>query len=343
MGFVETFRAREGDFVETREGLIFDVKGLIHPPNRLIAYVRYFPAESGERRRGGTFYRKVYSLKERDGFLGKGYPQYVYYDKTFGRWLEGVPVRDISKHYNPTVKLLALLKKKEVGPLEDYAIKFAQELHDSSGVTFQKIGVSGSLLVDLSTETSDIDLVVYGKANCLSVHRVLRKVSGSNEGVSHFDLEDLKRLYSFRVKDTKMSFEDFVKVERRKVYEGKFQGKDYFVRFILDWDEVEERYGDRRYVPLGRARIEATIEDDSKAIFTPCTYIVSNARFIGKSSLPQIVEIASFRGRFCEQATKDEKVVAQGTVERVTERDGRTHHRLILGEQPSDFMSIKTN
>jgi len=343
VGSMEKFRAREGDFVETREGLIFDVKGLIHPPDRLVAYIRYFPAKSGDRRRGGTFYKKVYSLKERDEFLRKEYPQYLYYDEAFSRWLEGVPIQDISKHHIPTVKLLALLEKKDVGPPESHAIKFARGLHDSSGVPIQKMGVSGSILVDLSTETSDIDLIIYGKANCLSVHRALRKLLENNEDVSPYDLEDLKRLYGFRVKDTEMSFEDFVKVERRKVYQGKFLGKDYFIRFVFDWEEVEERYGDRRYVPLGRAKIEATVEDDSKAIFTPCTYVVSDARFLGKSSFPQIGEIASFRGRFCEQAVRGEKTVAQGAVEKVIENDGRTYYRLILGEYPSDFMAVKGN
>jgi predicted nucleotidyltransferase len=26
---------REGDFIETTEGLIFDVKGLVHPPDKM--------------------------------------------------------------------------------------------------------------------------------------------------------------------------------------------------------------------------------------------------------------------------------------------------------------------
>ena len=59
-----TMKAREGDLIETREGLIFDVKGLTHPPDRVISYVRYFPHSTGDRERGGIKYEKVYSLKE---------------------------------------------------------------------------------------------------------------------------------------------------------------------------------------------------------------------------------------------------------------------------------------
>ncbi|MHA1338521.1 MAG: hypothetical protein ACTSRZ_01170 [Promethearchaeota archaeon] len=35
----------EGDFIETKEGLIFDVKGNIHPNKYVIAYVRYIPLD----------------------------------------------------------------------------------------------------------------------------------------------------------------------------------------------------------------------------------------------------------------------------------------------------------
>jgi len=52
------FKAREGDFIETFEGLIFDVKGLIHPPNRIIAFLRYFPDEKGERKKNSKRYRR---------------------------------------------------------------------------------------------------------------------------------------------------------------------------------------------------------------------------------------------------------------------------------------------
>ncbi|MBD3350653.1 MAG: hypothetical protein GF364_04115, partial [Candidatus Lokiarchaeota archaeon] len=36
-------QALEGDFIETKESLIFDVKGIKHPKNHVIAYLRYFP------------------------------------------------------------------------------------------------------------------------------------------------------------------------------------------------------------------------------------------------------------------------------------------------------------
>lgn len=37
------FFAVEGDFIENKDGIIFDVKGFLHPVDRIIAYIRYVP------------------------------------------------------------------------------------------------------------------------------------------------------------------------------------------------------------------------------------------------------------------------------------------------------------
>jgi predicted nucleotidyltransferase len=54
-----------------------------------------------------------------------------------------------------------------------------------------------------------------------------------------------------------MSFEDFEKVETRKTFQGMYEGTDYFVRFVKDWHEVDEQYGDVCYENAGYAKISA--------------------------------------------------------------------------------------
>ena len=56
---------REGDFIETFDGNIFDVKGLVHPPGKVIAFIRYTPNQRGDRKKGKVTYQKVYPLHER--------------------------------------------------------------------------------------------------------------------------------------------------------------------------------------------------------------------------------------------------------------------------------------
>jgi predicted nucleotidyltransferase len=151
----------------------------------------------------------------------------------------------------------------------------------------------------------------------------------------------LEVLFDFRSKDTLMGFEDFMRVENRKAFQGKFSGTDFFVRFVKDWNENTEKYGDVFYRTVGYAKIEAVVVDDVWGLFTPCSYLVDNVRFLEGGDFAPVKEIASFRGRFCEQAKVGEKMVAQGKVEQVTDkRVGRDYFRVLVGNRPSDFMML---
>ena len=44
----------EGDLIESKDGVFFDVKGLVHPPKRVIAFIRYVPDLNGNREKDGT-------------------------------------------------------------------------------------------------------------------------------------------------------------------------------------------------------------------------------------------------------------------------------------------------
>lgn len=336
-------RTREGDLVKNHESLIFDVKGLVHPPSRVIAFVRYFPDERGERRRNEKAYGKVYSLSKRYALLKETFPQYVVYDRVFDETLCEVPISDIKKHYDPVAKLRELRDSEGLDELERKALQFAELLKQIADVPWASIGISGSILGGLHVPKSDIDPIVYGSENCRKAYLALKEfLKDANSPFRSYNREELKALFDFRSKDTAMSFEDFVRTDSKKVMQGKFMGTDYFVRFVKDWNEVDEKYGDVQYKNVGYAMIRATIADDSESIFTPCTYRVENAAILEGSGIQSIQEIASFRGRFCDHARTGEKVIAQGKVEHVTDRRrNREYSRLLIGNKHSDYMVIE--
>ena len=334
--------AREGDFIETPEGLIFDVKGMVHPPDRIVAYLRYLIDPHGERWKNGRRYTKVYPLREREEVLKKRYPQYIYYDSVFGEYMQGVPRRHVLTVYKPQDKVTELLKKPKPDSIEAEAIELVQILKEHSGVKLEKMGISGSILLGLHTEKSDIDVIIYGKKNCISVHTALNSIMKRGETpIRRYSYEDLLRLYRFRSKDTWMPIEDFMRIEQRKSIQGKIRERDFFIRFIPDWNEVNEKYGDRIYIPAGYAKIKARVLDDSESIFTPCKYLICDVEFLEGTKVSPLREVASFRGRFCEQARKGEEVIAQGKVEKVIEKDGTEFFRLLLGARFTDFMISK--
>lgn len=328
---------REGDFIKIYDGAIFEVKGLCHPSERVIALIRYIPDHKGDRDLDGTIYRKVYSVDERYRILKERYPQFLIFDDAFGEYMPEVDLSSVIHVYRPNDKLGELRKNVQMSKLERQALLFTKILKKEAKIPWKKIGITGSILLGLCTDKSDIDIIIYGIKNCLRVHDTMQSLLASERYVSRYKMEGLRRLYQFRVKDTIMSFEDFLKHEIRKNFQGVFEGKEFFIRYVKDWNEVKEKYGEIIYKPEGYAKIRAKVLDDSESIFTPCVYKVTDVEFIEGQILNGLEEIASFRGRFCEQAKKDEIVIAQGKVERVITRD-KDYLRILLGSKPTDFM-----
>jgi predicted nucleotidyltransferase len=334
-------KAREGDFIETGEELIFDVKGLLHPPDRVIAYLRYIPDKRGPRERAGLRYRKVYALNKRTKLLAIRWPHYLYNSPVFSRQVQAVPLENIRRHYVPSEKLTELRRAHALDEQERLAVDLSETLVRKTGVSISKIGLSGSILVGLHTGESDIDLILYDKNTAHSCHEALRLLLETTaEGFSPLDRSDLRRLYVARNITHEVSFETFVRHEQSKVLQGKFRGVPYFLRCVKEWKEVNENYGAKKYFPVCRLSLDATIADDAESIFTPCTYRLSNVRLVDGGFGTQVpFEIVSFRGRFCEQAKKGDHVVAEGLLERILdERD--EIHRLVVGENARDHLIV---
>jgi len=334
--------AREGELIRTANHVIFDVKGLVHPPSRLIAFPRYIPSPEGTRRGKKGLYGKIYSLDERFQFLEQNMPDLIVHDPVFDEILCEVPVDMVVERYDPVERLRLLRASKMLKPLERKAVHLAEELKEAASIPWSSMGISGSILTGLYTLQSDVDPIVYGAENGHRAYEALKALLQDDvAGFKQYTREDLQALFDFRSKDTIMSFEDFAKVERRKAFQGMYEGIDFFIRFVKDWSQVTERYGDICYKNAGYAKITATIADDEEALFTPCTYRIENVTVEEGANLDPIKRIVSFRGRFCEQAQRGEVITAQGKVEHVVDnRSGQMYYRVILGNQPADYMVL---
>jgi len=334
-------KAREGDLIETFDGNIFDVKGLIHPPRKVIAFIRFTPDLKGDRKREGVTYHKVYPLHERYMLLRERFLQYLVYDRVFNEWLSEVPIETVRRHYKPVDHLRKLRQRRQLTQLERAALHFAELLKKKAHVSWSKLGVCGSLLVELHTPKSDIDIIVYGAQNCYKVYDSLKTlVNDKDSPVKSYSRRELRHLFDFRSKDTSMPFEDFVRTESRKLLQGKFKVRDYYIRCVKDWSEISEQYGTVHYQPVGYAQIKARVTDDSQMIFTPCHYKINNVEIVEGPKIEPIEEIVSFRGRFCEQARKGESVTAQGKIERVQRMGEQEYYRVLLGNNVLDHMIL---
>jgi len=333
---------REGDLIRTKSNVVFDVKGLLHPKDKVIAFPRFIPSPQGIRKSKGATYGKVYSLDERFKYLQNNHPDLIVFDPVFGETLCEVPIDQIAKVYHPTEKLSQLRKAKQLSELEGKALRLATTLKEKAGIPWNAIGISGSIMAGLTTETSDIDPLVYGVENSHKAYDALQQLRREpNSGFKAYNHAELKNLYDFRSKDTKMSFQDFERVENFKAFQGMFEGTDYFVRFVKDWAEIGEQYGDVSYKNAGYLKIVAEVMDATDALFTPCVYKLKNVEVVEGPQLAPIFGIISFRGRFCMQSGEGQYIEAQGKAELVTTRKGSIGYRIILGNKPSDYMVLR--
>ena len=325
--------------METAAGLIFTVKGVLHPPDRVVAYLRYVPDPCGERRRGRERYHRVYSVAEQQQALSARGLCYRTDDPALGVPVEAVPWEDVARIYDPRERLQRLRGDGPDDPLTSAALALAELLRDAAGVPPKALGLTGSLLFDLHGPASDIDLVVYGEQECRHVHAALtRLLSDPSAPVARPRGAELAAIHAVHRADTPLGAADFARLQAGKVNEGRFAGRPYFVRFVKLPAEVPERYGDPRYVPAGRALVEARVVDARDALFTPCRYALGDLRRLEGDRADGLREVVSFRGRFADQARTGEWVRAYGAVERVVWRDGGETMRLVVGGRPGDYL-----
>jgi len=330
-------RAREGDFVDSTDGLLFDVKGLLHPPDRVVAYLRYYPAGRGTRFRDRVRYVKVYDLAERRLLLEKRWPRYLYYDEMQGRELQGVPIDRIRALHLPGERLATLLHSRRKDAMEASATRLVKALSEDSGVALDCFGISGSLLVGLHRRNSDLDIIVYGAAAARRVQRTLSDLLEENRVFHAYGPRDLRRLYLRRSLGDALTRRDFERQERRKLFQGRFLSHEYFVRCVKSWKEITEHYGDVKCAPIGECAVSAEVVGDEESLLTPCRYLLGHVGILGGDTARVPREVMSFRGRFAEQARKGERVFARGRLERVRSR-GSDYYRLVVGEGSRDVL-----
>jgi Uncharacterized protein conserved in archaea len=84
--------------------------------------------------------------------------------------------------------------------------------------------------------------------------------------------------------------------------------------------------------------VKAVIGDDEENIMTPCRYGIQRSEVLEGRKIPPS-EIISFRGRFCEQAHRGDKVVARGLLEKVVGKEEEIF-QIVIGENPADYLKL---
>jgi predicted nucleotidyltransferase len=344
---MEIVEGIEGDYIETKkDNLFFDVKGLFHPNDRKICFLRFYPHSEGDRIKKSMIFRKIYNIDERYSILREKFPKYLFYSKELDLELQGVKSNEIKHIYTPRDFFKVLKEKVNLDNNE----KISRELCDfftiKGEIPEDSIGISGSTMVGLNNDDSDIDFIVYGTTSSLKFQEKLKRILFESKICRAYTLEEFKNHYKWRAGGSDITFEDFMRSEKRKLHQGKFQEVDFFIRYIKSPEDWKGNFYDYRYKNYGRLKIKAKITDSKDSIFTPCSYKIKCLKVLdtqlisNKIDVKDIYEINSFRGRFCEQAKEGETVLVEGKLEKVNYQDKEEYLRILLTDQINDKMII---
>lgn len=324
----------EGHFIVTDEKLIFEVKGIVHPEGRVIAYLRYVPDRQGERsNREGERYRKIYSLEEREVYLKENYPVHLWNSKMHGRVVQSVPIENIAFSLDPVDALRQLRDMGgHVSPIQEATCNLAEILVQKSGIEWGNIGVTGSQLVGLELTQSDIDLVVFGEDAARKLHACLISSDAVLE-FSSYQGELLEKHLQFRWSRHNGILHKLREIEARKAFQGIFRNWEVFVRAVKYPSEVVWKYNDYTFRGETERVVKGRVLDDSDSIFTPCYYAIDC------EELPTLRYLTSYRGRFAEHVRKGMEVKAKGRLETVKNTKTQDEYtQIVLGEKTTDYL-----
>jgi predicted nucleotidyltransferase len=317
----------EGYFVRTVDDLIFEVKGVVHPSDRVIAYVRYVPEFDSTKQ----YFRKIYDLQEREKYLEENFPEYLWFSNVHQRILQAVPYRQMKQVFDPVAHMNQIRNSKS--GLSIATANLVDLFLEYTGIDSRNIGVTGSQLIGVSRETSDIDLVVLGEKAGIEFYRSLRILYDKIPGIERYNGDLLTKHVKFRWNDLVDHYNILQEIERAKLLQGLFGGYQFFIRLVRLPQDVGEVYGQKVIKNSRLINTTCKIIDDSNSIFTPCAYLVKSVEY------PSLRQLVSYRGRFTEHGSYGNTVMVRGRLEEIVDTEtNECYQQLILGENSSDYM-----
>ncbi len=197
-------------------------------------------------------------------------------------------------------------------------------------------GVTGSRLIGLSSESSDVDFVVYGE--WFEKARKELKEGLIRGKVEELEEDEWRKIY--RKRRPAIDFDTFVTHEKRKYHRG-FVGETYFdLLYVRDYSNLTI-FSEFRGVKVGKILVEGLVENDSAVFDYPARYPMEEVKVLefepfelgtSDTSLEKvrITEVLSFTHTYVGQAFRGERIRAYGVLE-VLEVDGKFVGKVIVG------------
>ncbi len=329
----------DGDTFVTSDGFIMNTFGYEHPDDRVFAFLKYIPAKYkdffdvpmltrtwkfGANPLTAQLFRaeKLYTAKNYQTFIEafrKHFPDYLFYDETRGKELITAPLDKIEQVFVPKDRLVWLQNLKDPDSFQKMALEIIDLVHKESNVPYSDLGLHGSTALEMHSQESDIDFVVYGTENFRRVEETLQMLV--NQGT--------------------LSYIAGNRIEAARRFVGKYKGKIWMYNATKKPEQVKGCYGDYNYTPLGSVRFTATVCDDSETMYRPAIYKISNYMPLDGQSevdLDQIPTVVTSNiGCYRNVARTGQTIKVAGTLEKVTStKDGSIFYQIVVGTATSE-------
>jgi hypothetical protein len=323
-------KAKDRDFIETDEGLIFCVIGYLHPPERYTAYLKYIPSKNGRWGRNNINYQRtieyyhVTQIEKTYNILKKTNPDYMYHCPVRNIILSTVPKRKVKRYFKPKIILEKLLQMKPKDSLHYQLINLTNYL-TKLGIKYKDLGVTGSILTGIyNPEFSDIDLTVYGIWASEKIREGITKAKKSYNKISPLNKHHKEVWLRTKSKRFHLEKKDLIPILNRKWNFGEFEDRYFSIHPIRNDDEITEEYGERTYHQRGVISGTARISDASEAIYLPAIYKAENL-----DPDVEITQIVSYEGIYSDIFRSGEKIDYRGMLEEV--KGSTNYYRVVIG------------
>ena len=330
---------RDRDFLQTSEGFFFCVVGPVHPPNRVISYLKYIPSESGVWGRDERKFSRILknytipNLLETFNFLEQTYPHYLFRSPVDNITLTAVPHQDIEVHFKPEQKLAQLRLSSQLDSLQGKLIRFTRFLEKTSGVPERFFGVTGSLLLDIHQPTfSDLDVTVYGVKNSWALKSALVENHDSKMSIRRLVGKPLEDWCAKKAKHYPLTPREASEIYERKWNLGFFEDTWFSIHPVKLESEVAEEYGEKTYCSCGQVTIRAVVRDNVDSLFLPAAYKLGEVQVLEGPQLGEVTEVVSYESLYDSLAETGESIQARGKLERVLEKGtSRENYSVLIG------------
>ncbi|MCW4010323.1 MAG: hypothetical protein NWF05_06850 [Candidatus Bathyarchaeota archaeon] len=313
--------------------------GYEHPGGRVFAFLKYIPAEYQElfhvemlertwQFGGKKLFRaeKLYTAANYQSFIEtfrKNFPDYIYFCPFRNKELISAPISRIDQVFVPKDCLQRILQLPKYDNIQAIAVELIQMLSKESGVHLSHFGMHGSIALDMHSEESDIDFVVYGSGNFRVVEEAIERLV--NAGTLRFIFGN--------------------KLDRARKFKGKYKDKIWMFTAARLPQEVTEKYGEYRFVPVQPVKFQCVVADDTEAIFRPAIYRIKDyAPSDEASKLPaeQIPNrVLSNIGCYRNIARSGDKIKVSGVLEKVESvKTGEATYQVVVGTATTEDEQI---